>query len=46
VLHHAGARAPAVARDNAGTSLAACRLANLDVPALVEQSGTTARLRR
>jgi hypothetical protein len=30
---------PAVARDSAGTSLAACRLANLDVPALVEQSG-------
>jgi hypothetical protein len=37
---------PAVARDSAGTSLVACHLSNLDVPALVEQSGTTARLRR
>jgi peptide/nickel transport system ATP-binding protein len=31
---------PAIARDSAGTSLVACHLADLEVPTLVEQSGT------
>jgi peptide/nickel transport system ATP-binding protein len=31
---------PAIARDSAVTSLVACHLADLDVPALIDQSGT------